>query len=262
MLDQYRTNGTSSLKTYKGTVPALSTLVFDVVGSYVKLLATDYAWTPDTAPLVLTGDTGAQVEVFPGLGFRGDFKRLAFRNPFNVDQRISVQIGDGELIDTTVTGIVNIADGQAARTLANVAYSASPGVAAGAGVYPRIELRNSNNSGRYLIVERVSAYNTVVGGVNVYLTGAPVCTNFAALGLAKLSSGVTNGASLYSDTTASAPGGGGLVLSVPMPANTLVEVVKPGVSPIVLPPGQSMTLHGWTPNNALYPSIEWWQKAL
>lgn len=229
------------------------------VGNYVYYTA-GTAGGADPSIKVKT-DLGDEYILKPGQGFRLDsrtFGSLQISNAGGAATIIGmVTIADGGFFDNRVTGSVEVIDGGKARTLGGGAFMASTQCVAGAGQNPYIELWNQVGSGKNVVLESVSYSSTVNGGIGFKLHNVGIST-FAANGISKFAGAAVSLASLRTQASAAAIGGGNLIQTSINAGTFQTFAFK---EPIVLPPGNGFLIVQSTQATDVSAAFEWYEES-
>ncbi|RQQ20789.1 hypothetical protein DF107_05755 [Burkholderia stagnalis] len=253
------------MQKYDFTAPASgASQVVNVPGRYLKYV-TGNAGGNDTGLIVTPGGKpGSKILLYPGQAITLPNDGTAGPNAWTIANAIgagqitgTVVIGNGRIDDNTLQGVVQVADGSKARTIANQAFSSYGSVSAVAAQYSRMQLWNPAASGVRLIVEAMEFLDgPTANSVSILFQSAALAT-LAASGLSKQSGGTNGKGQLMSDTTAAAPSGN-FSFALGTPASTNIQFSPK--EPIVLLPGWGLTFWGNTVNAYFGMQLEWYEE--
>ncbi|WP_191240012.1 hypothetical protein [Pandoraea pnomenusa] len=232
------------------TVPANKPFVVNAPGRFIKYVSGSNGGG-DASLLVTPGLAGGQVmTLVPGQGFRLP-SNVPMPSSWTVANKAggatilgSVVIGDGDFIDATVAGNVNVIDNNRALTLSNQAFLGSLYQAATSGQYLKILMFNPAGSGKNAYVQRLQ-------------WDSDISTSAASVFLVNSTAGLTNQGSVPSKLGGGAPGvtqmWAGPTAVAPVQAGSIAvllpTVSMPETQPICMPPGWGLLCYSTTPGN-------------
>lgn len=167
-------------------------------------------------------------------------------------------IGEGDFIDSRVSGSVEVIDGGKARTLANSAFMGAVNGTAVAGTQQNLQLWNPAGSGKNIIVEAVTVSSTVQNGFRMRVGDAAMSTQVAA-GTSKRIGGAAASGLLKSQQFNGQMGTGSLMV-MNLSANS--PVTFKFTEPIVLVPGSGLNLAAGVAATDLAASYEWYEEGM
>lgn len=244
------------------TVPAYQPFVVHAPGRYIKYVAGSNGGGDATLLVTPGGMGGQKITLTPGQAYRlgsssatPDSWTLA--NYANSNTIVGkVVIGDGQIDDPTIAGVVQVVDGGKSRTLAGVAYAAScysNGVAA---AYSRMQLWNPANSGKRAVVEAVNVFASTASNLFMMSSAAPLAT-LVLYGQPKLLGGSASVMQLMSDTNAAGPSSSLQSLAV---VGGQSQTFVPH-EPVIVPPGFGLLVWDNVVNNSISGNFEWYEEA-
>jgi hypothetical protein len=248
------------------TVPANSAFVVHAPGRYIKYLSGSNGGG-DASLIVQPGmHASSKITLSPGQAYRigqsantpDSWTLSNYTNTATIVGKVVV--GDGQIDDPTIAGVVQVVDGGKARTLGNNAYAGFALQAAVAAQYGRVQLWNPASNPNRLVVEQIQGIGGTAGQYSLYVfaSGAQLAT-FVQAGQPKKIGGTASAALINTDTTAAAPGVPALIpLSVTgAGAYTIYRLNEP----IVIPPGAGILLWCNGVNIAMFGGFEWYEEA-
>lgn len=247
------------------TVPVTGGFAVHAPGKYIKYISGSNGG--GDASLIITpgGQGGSKIVLFPGQAYRvsnkaGTPDSWTLQNAAQSATIVGkVVIGDGQIDDNTLTGVVQTVDGGKFRTLANTAFAGYVAAGAVAAQYGRLQLWNPVGSGKRLIVEGVSLIAAAANVAGVLVFSKAALAN-AAAGYSKNAGG--GGASPVGvpqwDTTAGvAPATALMALSAAAFNSPTFKLNEP----VIVQPGNSLMLYSTFTNAYIGTTFEWYEEA-
>lgn len=157
--------GGAMLRTHKVHLQALTQQEFGFVGDYIRVKSS-------RAPLIFENEKGEVLELSEGEdAIIGKFSFLRITNTHTADQVITIAIGgDGsKLTSSTVSGVVQVINGEIETVKNNAAHLSSVGVAASVGRYGIMQIYNPANSGKNLFINQILLWTS--GAVRILDVG-------------------------------------------------------------------------------------------
>lgn len=219
----------------------------------------------DTTVVFQPASGGESVYLQPGQAYkmpaamRGKNVTWVLRN-LKGEGRIAgvILMGEGEFQDNRVSGSVEVIDGGRNRTMANQAFQGTAYAAAVAARFPQVQLFNPANSGRRVVIGRVSTTTAQGGAVGIVITieQTAVLDRRAS---SKLSGGARSIAEMRTGNTVAVPAGEALA-SNSAPANVAAD--RTYLEPVVLMPGYGLTVYANALGADVVAAFEFCEEAL
>jgi hypothetical protein len=202
---------------------------------------------------------GGYVDLLPGQGvWNVEFSSLTVTDRSGSANAGVLVAGAFDFRDDRIVGQVEVINGERARTMADKAFVAYINVAPATGYAPYVQLWNPVNSGKNLIVERLYLCSATTQSIRIGVTaqlpivvGAPQNKRIgsAAVSVAEARVAITNapaiGTAIYNMyTTAGIP--------------QMIQMSEP----IVIPPGNGLTVAAPMINTDLPTNFEYYEETL
>jgi hypothetical protein len=197
--------------------------------------------------------------IFPGFVARIPFTQLLIENAAQPGQIMRLIYGvDIDFVPAVSpgNGVIQVVDGGRARTAAGIAFLGGQGSAAGAGLYPHVEIWNPAASGKNCVIEQIMFTAVTTGGVVQFRESASALAVFMNTFSSKLSSGANSTMELYVESNAAPLGNPWSYMYVP--ADTVITVTFR--EPMVVEPGAGLIVGRSLVNSTIYANFEFYEE--
>jgi hypothetical protein len=246
----------AGLQYYDITIPANFQRSIGSEGTYFRYMKGSAGGADEG--LLVKADTGALAAIiYPGQSIRlpetvREWRIENYKNAGTISG--IVVIGDGEIQDSQVAGMVSVIDGGKARTLADVAKAGSFWCGQLAGNYSHVQLWNPPGSGKNLIVEQVGIVSDVTTiGISMVLYNTQLTSLYAGA-VSKKSGGAVSVSSGYYQTNASQLGGAANLFLLNH-GNLFIPK-----EPIIVTPGYGLVVRGQGMAQGVQGSFEFYEE--
>lgn len=245
------------------TVPVGQAFTVSAAGRYIKYMAGSNGGADASISLTPGHQGGMKITLQPGQAYRVSADSpvpdsWTIANYAGVAAIVGkVVVGNGQIDDSTVSGVVQVVDGGKARTLAGIACAGYTAASAVAAQYAQLQLWNPAASGKRLIVEGVTLIAANAAQAALLVFNNVVLPNNSA-GYSKLTSGPAPVAVPQWGTTAAAAAALALfATSAPVNTSPAFKLNEP----IVVRAGYSLMMYSTVPNAYMGATFEWYEES-
>lgn len=219
-----------------------------------------------------TGDVAVQFDdnaplgpINAGQGFKvpAGYKRLTVVDMSGAPNAGTVIVADGDFVDQQLSGVVQVIDGEKARTLAGGMYTGAPVQPGVAAQFGWVQLWNPATSGKNLIVTAVEFSGNAAVACNIiaYIGAVQRANIYGLAAMNKKGGGPAPVAQLRIEASAVAdtfPSGVGRNMAIAISGTDNWQIK----GALVVPPGYGLTGNNNIQNATFGMNVEWFEEAV
>lgn len=235
------------------TFAAGETKIFEMSGGYFELIDAPYPVTVELSDRY-GGLAGKMTNAEASFFIASDYSRITLTSA--TAQTIRFGYGSGTVGNRKTAGVVQVIDGELARSKAGLAFIAPIVTAAVAAQFQGMELWNPAGSGRRLVVSDYSHSSPSAAGVTLNR----ITTTIGAALLAQNKSNIGSaGVARIGSASQAAVLGQTLEIYITLASSPFMRTFK---QPLIIEPNSGISLSNGTPNVSFYGSIQFTEEVI
>lgn len=238
-----------SFKIYDFTLSAGGAMPLLVEGGYFKIYSC-------TGVLSVSIDGGSSIgPINTGQGMKTEFKRLTIVDQSGAANVGKIIVASDEFVDGRISGEVSVIDGGKSRTLANLAFNGTSGVAAVIAQLGHIQLWNPSST-KNLVVEQLQASSSAINVFTVRAHNAALATLIGNAASKKIGGADSIAEMRTASAVAPIPTGKGFAGINTGANNAYIYQLR---EPVIVPPSQSIVIYNGVLNTDMTANFEFYE---